>query len=363
MDSRSGEVRPGSPLLMLDAMAEAEALANSIRHKDFLLDVEYFFVDESQEAIDYLRNVLADSVYRPLLETRITLLHGPFDTHLNHIVSRVRERGRARRALFNLDQYGYSDVPVPALRRILAELPNAEIVLTFAADWLIDYLGNNEQSQLILENLGVDLSAETLAKSKRTQPKHWRRAIQILLHDEIHRKSGAKFYTPFFIVSPDSHRSYWLVHLSGHHRAKDVMTQLHWQNHNHFAHYGRPGLRMLGYDPAKDQDLTGQRVFSAFRFDDTATELAEEALLVELPRRLRDSLGEVTFETLFAALTNESPATSELFKNTIRELTIAGELEVRDPAGSRRAAGAAVRKKDVIFVPEQKRFFGRPARE
>src|SRR5882757_8814839 len=53
LDSRSKEERPGSPLLMLDAMRTAQANAQELRSKLFHLDVNYFFVEKNREALDY----------------------------------------------------------------------------------------------------------------------------------------------------------------------------------------------------------------------------------------------------------------------------------------------------------------------
>ena len=123
---------------------------------------------------------------------------------------------------------------------------NAEVILTFATDSLIDYLSENEQTQHILENVGISLPSKTIVTAKESRD--WRRTIQFALHREIPEKTGAKFYTPFFIRSADAHRDFWLIHLSGHYRARDVMVGLHWKESTSFAHYGRSGLHMLGYD-------------------------------------------------------------------------------------------------------------------
>src|SRR5438552_4194135 len=47
LDSRSKEERPGSPLIMLEAMQSAAVAAQQARSKDFHLDVEYFFIEKN----------------------------------------------------------------------------------------------------------------------------------------------------------------------------------------------------------------------------------------------------------------------------------------------------------------------------
>jgi hypothetical protein len=77
-------------------------------------------------------------------------------------------------------------------------------------------------------------------------------AIQTTLHEAFATQSGAAFYTPFFIKSGGSNRSYWFLHLANNARANDVVKDLHWKKSNHFKHYGRSGMRMLmlGFDPS-----------------------------------------------------------------------------------------------------------------
>lgn len=218
LDCRSKEDRPGSPLIMLKAMDQAAEDAQRKRSKPFHLDVQYIFVEKDPEALDYLCNVLNDSKYAQLVGDRIQLIEGEFASQVPEIVAFVKGRGRADRAIFLLDQFGYADVPLPTIRDILATLDNAEVILTFATDFLIDYLSENEQTQRILENIGISLPSRTIGTAK--EERNWRRTIQFALHREIPEKTGAKFYTPFFIRSADSHRDFWLIHLSGHFRAR-----------------------------------------------------------------------------------------------------------------------------------------------
>src|SRR5205807_10591228 len=105
-------------------------------------------------------------------------------------------------------------------------------------------------------------------------------------HEQVYSNSGAKYYTPFFIRSKDAHRDYWLIHLSNHSRARDVMVSLHWLENTSFAHFGRPGLLMLGYDQDEDIKITGQPVFPEFRFDEFALASTHDSLMDELPERL-----------------------------------------------------------------------------
>ena len=95
---RTKEERPGSPLIMLEAMDRAEDEAQQRRSKPFHLDVHYIFVEKSRNALNYLRLVLADSKYAPLVGDKIQLIEGEFTSQVPEIIEFVKKRGRSGRA-------------------------------------------------------------------------------------------------------------------------------------------------------------------------------------------------------------------------------------------------------------------------
>lgn len=351
-DWQTKERRFGSPLLMLRAMRDANVSAQTRRsRKDFHLDVEYFFVEKSPDAFAFLQAVIRDSEFRHLAPDRVKLFNDEFINCVHPIINHIRNRGRGSRAIFLLDQCGYAEVPFLAIREILSTLGNAEIILTFAADSLIDYLGAQNSMQPTLTRLGLDLTPEQLMSAK--QHANWRLAIQILLHRELIKNSGAKFFTPFFVRSKDAHRDLWLIHLSNHARARDVMTELHWVENRSFAHYGGPGLMMLGYDQDCDERISGQ----SFLFDDIALTRTKESLVGQLPERISRHGDGITFSTFFAELTNETPATSDIIKAALADLLIEGEIEIRDETGLVQRQSGVQRRSDVLKRSAQKSLF------
>jgi three-Cys-motif partner protein len=271
----SGERLPGSPLIMVQAMATAEAAAKESRRKVFFLNVEYFFIEKQRSTIDFLDRELRESKAAFEQMDRIHLLHGCFSQHLEQVLSHVEQRGRSRRVIFVLDQYGFTDVRMADLQKIFKRLPNAEVILTIAIDWLIDHWTEKANYDQILADLGLNLSSTFAREIKEAHPRDWRPVIQNALHVELRSNSGAGYYTPFFIHSADSHRAYWLLHYSGHSKARDVMMQLHWELKNHFQHFGRAGFDMLGYDPRKQESGDLQRTLP-FAFDEPANDLTRQ---------------------------------------------------------------------------------------
>ena len=187
---QTNERLPGSPLIMLDAMRAAEIQANVGRTKPLHLNVEFIFVDQAKSTIDFLnaelRNHEAASHYR----AATNIVCDRFSSQLDKILAAISSRQRAGRAIFVLDQYGYTDVPMSDLRRIFQALPKAEVILTVAVDWLIDHWQDNA-----VRNLGLEFPTNLLDTIKSNDPLDWRRAIQFELHQEFHAKSGAGYYT------------------------------------------------------------------------------------------------------------------------------------------------------------------------
>jgi hypothetical protein len=129
------------------------------------------------------------------------------------------------------------------------------------------------------------------------------------------------------------------------------MAKLHWMLQNRFAHYGRHGLGMLGYDPREDIMLNHQQVFDFS--EDSNTELIR-SLEDELPRRLHTMAGDgVRFWDFFDGICNETPATSEQLRSVLRNLSIEKQVEILDPDARLRGAGVQIRNNDRIRVPRQ----------
>jgi three-Cys-motif partner protein len=345
---------------MLEAMEKAAADVQKGRKKPFHLDVQYIFVEKDAEAFSYLHHSLSDSRFAKLLGERVQLIQGEFAARSHEITDFVQKQGKANRAIFVLDQFGYADVPLPTIRSILATLDKAEVILTFATDSLIDYLSSNDQTQRTLQKIGINLPAKSIETAK--EARDWRRTIQFALHRQIPEQTGARFYTPFFIRSEDAHRDFWLIHLSGHFRARDVMVGLHWRETTSFAHYGGSGLRMLGYEQKRDVDWTGQRMLPGFFFDQTALASSQEELVQQLPEHLFTFRGGIKFNDLFAQLTNECPVTADIMKVVLADLARSGVIHVRDKTGTQTRRVGVQHGSDIIIPSRQKRLFTEPTK-
>jgi hypothetical protein len=202
------------------------------------------------------------------------------------------------------------------------------------------------------------LSGKSIREIKQSD-RDWRLFIQSTLYQSLVRNCGAKHFTPFFIRNRQGHGDYWLIHLSQHHKARDVMTNVHWQNHNHFIHYAGAGLdmfNMLGYDPRFDDEHLGQSVLG-FEFDIPAREKSVTALMEQIPKIIYAHDDGLTYESLYVSTCNESPATSEIYQDALSQLVAHGAAAVVGPGGEHRRSARQIKATDRIVPPPQRPLF------
>lgn len=353
----TGEVKLGSPFQFLEATAEAEVLLNAQRTKPLAMNIDYFFVEEQAASAAYLRQALIERGYGGRLDQDIRVLEGEFGTHAPAILKFISDKTpRKGRSIFLLDQYGYSDVLFPQIRELL-RFPAAEVILTFAVDAFIKYASDLPQTQNTLDRLGVpDVLRGRSIEDIKANEADFRLYIQACMHDALVRACGASFFTVFFIRT-EGYGDYWLVHLSQHYRARDVMTSVHWQNHSSFVHYGGAGLDMfnLGYDSRRDADFTGQHALP-FDFGDSARDRSHQALMDQLVRRIYARDEGVSFGTLYSTSCNLTPADSALFKEVVASLVDHKDVEVHGRDGARRTKASTIRDDDQIVPVRQAKF-------
>lgn len=352
LHSSTGERIAGSPLLMLDAMAVAEVRANERRRKGFRLNSNFYFVEQRKQTLEHLQKEVKASPSAVGKHDQIHFLHGTFSKHLDQIISNIKRKGTAHRTIFLLDQYGYTDVPLSSIRKIFSALPNAEVILTFAVDWLTHFVNDSPSFTTTLRNLELEHRQDLLVQLRKQHAPDWRAQIQHILHQHFFDRSGADCYTPFFVHSVESNRAYWLLHFSKHSTARDAMMELHWEMQNHFEHFGAAGFGMLGHDPRKIS-TEDQKTFA---FDMDAKKATAEALLDEIPEKLRLHDGLIPYRNFFDLNVNDTPATKEMISSAVSRLAKEGALEVFSKNKKERQPGVKLNDSDLIQLPQTSFF-------
>lgn len=353
----SGEIVFGSPLHMIKAVEEAQVRVNAGRTKHINLEVQYIFIDKNRLAINHLLSVLKTEGYGDRVGKTIHLFCSEFVIQIDDILKRIRfHTPRVSTALFFLDQYGYAEVPAPLIQRIFKELSNAEIILNFHVSSFATYT-NDELVNKISNTLKIDILTRLGGKSIeqiKANDADWRRFIQGALYEALVSGCDAKYFTPFFIRGAGAgHGEYWLVHLSQHHRAQDVMKQVHWQHHNHFIHYGGAGLDMLA-----PQTMGFMQEFDGgFKFDDGAKNKSDEALFEQLGKKIAELKSPMTIGSLYADTCNTSPSTANMYKSTLEKLVAEKSAVIYSDDGKPRNLARYMTDKDTIEVSPQIKLF------
>ena len=357
------QIVDGSPLRLLAAVDAARATLLA-RRDDFDLDIDFVFIDESADHLAFLREEMFKRGYGALIDGKIKLIKSTFEDAAPSVMAAIKKKGTAHHSLFFLDQYGWSDVKLKTVRTIMGDLENPEVILTFMVDSLINLLNDKHSSLSALA--AIDYTREDVREMLAMKDdRGWKRAIQNTVYQHIRRSTGAEFYTPFFVHPPESHRDYWLLHLSKHHQAREEMGNVFWGATNTMEHFGGTGFNALGFDPSVDV----RQGMMDYTFDDDAAARSKKQLLEQIPPLLFEgwrSGGPVTKRTLFTSRANDTPVVGKLVDSQLAELRNAGEIIIlgkkKDKAGN--VIGSTVRERadtygwdDEIQLPRQPRFF------
>ncbi len=349
----------GSPFTFLRAAEAAADVMNRERLKPIRMSFDYFFVERNADAHASLLRTLADQGYGARLGRDIHVFNTTFEKQAPAILAYIKTKNpRNGRSIFLLDQYGYTDVPASQIRDIFQTLPASEVILTFNVDSFLTY-ANDTASTKTLTGIGIPdvLRGRTIPDIKRSE-KDWRLYIQSCLYRDLVEACGARYYTLFFIRTR-GHGNYWLVHLSQHPRARDVMARVHWTKNNHFIHYGGAGIdmfRVLGYSADRDSAYTRQGDMDGFCFDDVAETSSITMLMEQLPHMIYAHDEGLSFGELFATTCNLSPADSLRYKEALARLVQHRDIAILGPDGERRLKATTITDKDQLIRAKQSSF-------
>ncbi len=328
-----GDLLSGTPLVMLEEASSASERLNRNRIKRLHVDCKFYFVDKEAAHTDHLRKVLAERG-QEVDEDRVVVRTGLFEQEIEGILQSIhRRQPRAGRAIFLLDQTGFSQVELGLVSRIFAELPAAEVILTFAADALVNHLAETPQIARAVAPLQLTPSQiDDLIQLR--DGKGGRALVQRLLRTHARAATGAAYDTPFFIRPAQSRRALWFLHLSRHPTARDVMIQRHWDIQNTFEHYGPGDFGMLGWDALKDS-----KTLPLFNFNALNLQQMDVQLLDSLPRELYGLASEqpVTVDAMRHALANGTAARFSDLDRIVLQLVREREFDILNPDGKIRS--------------------------
>lgn len=353
-----GDIADGSPLLMMRAVREARMFLNQDRRIHRNINVDFLFVDILQDTTNHLRHWLAARQQENAIDlldyNRVKVVTNNFFVELPGIIDTIQQRKKGEHAIFILDQYCYKDIPLPEIAGILKTLKGAEVIMTFNIDNLTTYLADRAENRKPLETIGLDkyVPWEQIKTLKATQKREWRRILQRHLAKGIKCESGAEFMTLFF-VKPHGTNSwgYWLIHLSNHYRAHEVMKSLHWEHATDFGHELEPGIFIFGYDANNDSEYTGQ---DTFKFgEQQSKEACIEGVREHFGRQIFALKKPIRVGELFQGCVGQSTAAETHLMDATRRLHSSKDIVVASKDGSIRRPSKTYRADDVIEPSKQ----------
>ncbi|WP_352780776.1 three-Cys-motif partner protein TcmP [Mesorhizobium sp. M0913] len=351
--SDRGTTVEGSPLVLIGAVEKARRALNEGRTKPINIDAQFYLVDSDQTAIDALRENLAKAGHLTRLGQDIHLTRAPFQRAFPDIKAAIkaRTRGNVGRSVFVLDQKGYTDAPLPLVKDILESFSGCEVILTFAVGWLIDYLSDKPQTLKAVAPLGLS-EGQIREYLQLKDQRGGRIVIERLLQQHLRRETGATFSSPFFIRSVEANKDLWIIHLSNHVTARNVMVEGHWLIKNNSLHFGTGDFEMMGFDPHLDPASTPD-----FWFGDYEQELMRERLKDGVLKRLRDRYASESVEylTFLREAANETPARLADFDHVAGLLVDEKQLKLATADGQSRRSRRPDRR-DLIGIHPQSSF-------
>ena len=341
------ETIPGTPLIMLEEVAKAEKRINANRKKPVRFDCKYYFVDKNPAHTDHLRKVLDEREYR-VTGGDISVYTNRFESVADRVIAEIaRRQPLSGRAIFLLDQTGYSQVTLGLIARIFQELRDAEVILTFAEEVLTRFLDTPQARIAVKRALNyTDPQIDELIGWRDGDG--GRAVVQRTLLDHTLHCTKAAFFTPFFIRPAPSRRALWFLHLSRHPTARDVMVQQHWRSKNTFVHFGKGGFGMFGWDALRHEET-----LPLFGFD----EIDGQRMLDQLQRPLLEKIhrltakGPVSMERLRYAVANGTAARFDDMDGIVRGFAGAKQIEITTRDGKRRPRALKLSPSDLIARP------------
>ena len=351
---RDGEIEYGSPVILLQAVDAARTRLNANREKPLQINARFVFVDENRDHVASLEAQIREAGFGDQINRNVFLVTGNFADELPGILHEIRLGQRAGRSIFVLDQCGYSDVPMSAVRSIFGTLRRPEVVLTFAIDGLLNYLHEESAELDLLRQFGIDDEFIAVWKSNKTDQALGRLLAQRILMTKIHRRSGAAFFTPFMLWSANDNRWMMIAHLSKHQAARDKMLGVHWDSQNWFRHIGKGSLFSLGFDKRLIESKD-----SFFNFVEIDRETMSRQLLEELPKEIEKFTkdGPLSVEGLLTNIGNRTAATNRDFCGIIGKLAGQKEITVQSKGGTKKRHGSQVLLSDQLIMPPQRLLF------
>lgn len=340
----------GSPIVLLNALRRTEEKLNLFRaaegFKPIIIECYLAFNDVDSEAIELLRENSAPFIAEinerhPNVRLHTSFHVGEFEERQQEICQIIKS-SRVQSAIFNLDQYGYTQVSEATLLEIMQITRSTEVFLTFAIESFLTYL-SPERIRDILKGNSVPFAGKLSNVEENQSKPNWLGSVEKVVFEAL--KGAASYVSPFSIHNPDGWR-YWLIHFANSFRARQVYNDVLHRNMSSQAHFGRSGLSMLHYDPSEDPEL--------YLFNQNSRRVARTQLMYDIPALVGRFEDQLPIGEFYRVSYNETPAHSDDINFAIIKNP---DLEVVTLNGGLRRSANTIRDTDLLKLRDQRSFF------
>lgn len=342
----------GSPLIFVNLLANTTNEINALRIAKGMRPVRIhclLLLNDKQEVVELLQKHITPALEHardvaPGLSIEAEYYSRDFEKLYPLLVDRIQV-ARCGNVVFNLDQYGYSDVTGGVISDIMRRWQHAEVFLTFAIASLLAFLSPQQTERSIAFDLDLSDRLSQLRENTDTllNKKEWLGVAERVVF--THFCTCAPYVSPFSIDNPSGWR-YWLMHFANSHRARQVYNNVLHEDVSVQAHYGRAGLHMLSYNPEDEMQL--------YLFDNTSRERAKEALVNEVSSMIAEFGNTLPVTDFYATAYSATPAHTDDIHEAIMENP---DIEVIMETGGVRRKATTIRPTDTLELKRQTRLF------
>lgn len=346
----------GSPLVMLEAVKDAEARISQEQNRRVTINAQFIFIDKNKKCTDFLKKTLSDRDYNPNTYDIIT---GEYLDNYIEVCAKVKNHARNKhRSIFFLDQFGYSDVTMESLRYIFRTLTKPEVIWTFAIDGLLNYIPKSGNTSQPIEQFGMNYDLIRKWVERGANPES-RAIIQHAFIANMRKKAVSHYFTPFLFKSKNDNRWMLLSHLSGHQIARDKMLNIHWSTRTCFSHCGKGSMFISTY-----KEEIPENSINLFNFLENDREIMLGELNELLPNVVHDLFKErnyhIPLEVIIERFANGTAAPNSDFYSVFQEMNARKEIIIMDKNHKIKSPNSKLTRSCKIILPLQRTmFFGK----
>lgn len=345
---------PGSPLILLETLKNTYNEINIYRATNNMrpIEIECFILlndampGASNELTKNCANIVVEiQEHTSGLHLNVEYTNADFEELYPKIKAKILSQ-KHKNVLFNLDQYGYSDVKFDTLEDIQTSWPSAESFLTFSIETLKTFLSPDAKKNSVLNGspkIQKEIYSFLEDGGELINKKTWMGFAEKVVFERL--KRCATFVSPFSINNPDGWR-YWLLHFANRPTARKVYNNILHENHSHQAHFGRSGLNMLAFDPNQEIAL--------YLFDSDSRARASHELHQDIPNLIEAHGDSIDLDSFHLEIYNQTAAHSD----DIHSVLISNpDIDVLTPDGNSRRSANTITSGDTIRLKKQTSFF------